>query len=260
MIHHLPRLHIISIWQEDGVREYRNSLVSNGIKNNSIDIFASPFSAWRNGDAIKEYIRELNRDPRVSGIIWLTPVPSERWEERIYDSIDPKKDVDCQTHANFQAFLDGKTVPFAPATAEAVRSIIEAQKIQNLKVAIVGKGPAVGLPLAELYRRQGVDYVSIESYTKNNPHWEEELRDSGANVVVWAARGAYCINASNIPERAQFYVDVAYCNTQNEQWVWNIDQSIKSSIQGIQNYEVWKATTRILIEHVKRAHEIMRSQ
>lgn len=262
-----PRLQVLTIGNEDWVAPYRNALIGNGIWDDRIDIHVSPYGASRDPNYIIEHIERLNISPHVSGIIGLTPTPDAHYDAGVYNRIAPEKDVDCQTQENFKAFLNGdESVPFAPATAEAVKKVIEEQWFEHLKVAVLGKWPAVGLPLTELLRRDGIEHVNIESWERENPNWEQELRESKANVVVWAARWAHCITPKNLPiDTLKYGIDVAYCerNTHGnweKEIVGNFSPWVIGMLDGdTKNYEVGRATTKQLIEHVIRAHEIMNS-
>ena len=267
----IPRLQVLSIWIESWVQSYEKSLVANWRRDDSLDIHTSPYSAGRNPENIISDIQELNANSRISGIIGLTPTPDEHFRGKVYDHIAPDKDVDCQTSHNFQAFLDGDTsVPFAPATAEAVLKMIQEQWLEKNNVAIVGKWPAVGLPLGKLCKRAWIEYTLIEPWKKLNPNWEDELKSSWANIVVWAARDGYNITPLNVPDGLEFWVDVAYCDIQS---CWEDDDNQIKTVGNFspelvqqlwrannkKNFEVGRATTRVLIEHVKRAHEAMGS-
>jgi len=259
----IPRLQVITVWKESWVDAYRWALLWNGIRDEDIDIHLSPYSARRSPQLIINDILDHNEDNRVSGIIGLTPTPDTHYKAKVFDQIDPRKDVDCQTRHNFHAFLDGdETVPFAPATAEAVLKIIEQQGIENMNIAILGKGAAVWLPLAELCNRKKIPYTIIQSWAKKNPNWENDLRDSKANVVVWAWRDGHTVNQNNIPSKLKYGVDVTYADVTMDNWdiqtVGSFSPCMKDIIPGYAwNSDVGRVTTKTLIEHVKKAHQLM---
>jgi len=205
----IPRLQVVTIWKESWVDAYRGALLWNGIRDEDIDIHLTPYSKRRNPQLIINDILQHNQDDRVSWIIGLTPTPDAHYKAKVFDNIDPRKDVDCMTKKNFHAFLNGdESVPFAPATAEAVLKIIEQQGIEDMNIAILGKWAAVWLPLAELCRRKKIPHTIIQSWAVKNPDWEKDLRNSQANIVVWAWRGAHVVNNKNIPSKLKYGVDV----------------------------------------------------
>lgn len=51
-------------------------------------------------EQVLELIGELNRDPRIDGILVQSPPPPQIDEEKVIAAIDPAKDVDCFSERN----------------------------------------------------------------------------------------------------------------------------------------------------------------
>ena len=90
-------------------------------------------------------------DPLVDGVIIELPLPSGIPLAGLRDRLDPAKDVDGITPANRAALFDGdEEGALVPATALACVRMIEhcGRTIRGAAVAVVGRGPTVGRPVA----------------------------------------------------------------------------------------------------------------
>lgn len=127
-------------------------------------------------------IRNLNQNPKVSGIIIQYPV-YRQWDfEELMSNIDPKKDVD--------GFLNDS--PFKGATALAVWEMLTAfayqegfqaaeEFLKGKQVVLLGKGRTAGGPTRDLLKEKNIPFVLIDSKTK-----EPEKLIKNADVVISA--------------------------------------------------------------------------
>jgi len=106
------------------------------------------------GDVVGKII-ELNRDPRVTGIILLVPVPAHLNARALQQVIDPLKDVDGVNAANLGNVVRGN-MEMAPCTAQAVMELVKASglKLRGLECVMVGHSEIVGKPVALLLLEQ----------------------------------------------------------------------------------------------------------
>ena len=65
-------------------------------------------------EQVLELIGELNRDPRIDGILVQSPPPPQIDEEKVIAAIDPAKDVDCFSERNVGKLLIGKEASSCP--------------------------------------------------------------------------------------------------------------------------------------------------
>ena len=90
-------------------------------------------------------------DPRVDGVIIELPLPAGIPLPLLCGRLDPAKDVDGITAANRSALFDGREEQaLVPATALACVRMIEqcGRTITGAAIAVVGRGPTVGRPVA----------------------------------------------------------------------------------------------------------------
>ena len=96
-------------------------------------------------------VGRASRDPLVDGVIIELPLPEWIPLAGLCDRLDPAKDVDGITAANRGALFDGhEERALVPATALACVRMIErcGRTIRGAAVAVVGRGPTVGRPVA----------------------------------------------------------------------------------------------------------------
>lgn len=100
----------------------------------------------------------LNEDDGVHGIIVTLPLPKGIDEERILGAIELIKDVDCLNPANRGRLAFGKAA-FLPATPAGIMELLKTYEIpfSGKHVVVIGRGKAVGWPLAQMLMCKGSD-------------------------------------------------------------------------------------------------------
>lgn len=100
--------------------------------------------------------RELHRavdrlcsDPDIHGVFVQVPLPEHVDVRALRERIAPEKDVDCFHPENLGRLVAGDP-RFVPATTAAVCRLLESASVSldGQHVVIVGRSPAIGLPLA----------------------------------------------------------------------------------------------------------------
>lgn len=97
-------------------------------------------------------IDDLNRDPRIHGILVQSPVPSHIDSTAVYSAVLPTKDVDGFHPVNVGKLMLGDRSGFVPCTPAGVHELlIRSQvKIEGAEVVVLGRGNIVGKPMAAL--------------------------------------------------------------------------------------------------------------
>lgn len=152
-----------------------------------------------NREDFKEAFAAINRDPDVTGILLLKPLPPQIPEREIEAIIDPAKDLDGISPVNMAKVFAGEADGFAPCTAEAVVEVLKAYgiPISGKRAVIVGRSLVVGRPLAMLLLKENATVTVCHTRTKN---LEEECRR--AEILVAAAGRAKMLGASHVGEQA----------------------------------------------------------
>ena len=100
-------------------------------------------------------VKKASNDPEVHGIIVQLPLVNKEWTDEVVAEIAPEKDVDG---------LTGKG-NFDSATAGAINWLMAGYNIEldGKKIAIVGKGRLVGMPLIKMWKNSGFNVTVFDS-------------------------------------------------------------------------------------------------
>jgi methylenetetrahydrofolate dehydrogenase (NADP+)/methenyltetrahydrofolate cyclohydrolase len=115
-------------------------------------------------------IQKLNNDPEIDGFIVQLPLPKHISEEKVIESIDPKKDVDGFHPVNVGRVVAGMPA-FVSATPFGIMELLRRYKIQTSgkNCVVIGRSNIVGRPMSILLSQKGVDctVTLCHSRTKN---------------------------------------------------------------------------------------------
>ena len=103
----------------------------------------------KDSDDIAAKITEANNDENISGIILQLPIVEKEKTDELTALIAPAKDVDgLSGNGNYDS-----------ATATAINWLLAGYdiKLDNAKIAIVGRGKLVGAPLLKMWQNSGFD-------------------------------------------------------------------------------------------------------
>ncbi len=118
-------------------------------------------------------IADLNADPRVHGILVQAPLPAamgKRAAERVFDAIDPDKDVDGFHPRNVGLLVQNRSV-LAPCTPSGVIELLtrEAITIAGKHAVVIGRSEIVGKPMALLLLHKDATVTVCHSRTPDLP-------------------------------------------------------------------------------------------
>lgn len=143
-------------------------------------------------------VEQLNRDPRVNGILVQLPVPSQIDDHRIIAAIAPEKDVDAFTEGNVGKIMIGE-YNLLPCTPAGCLDLIDSTgvSIEGKNCVVIGRSNIVGKPMAMLLLHRNGTVTICHSRTKN-------LREicSQADILVAAVGKAGFVTADMVKEGA----------------------------------------------------------
>lgn len=122
-----------------------------------------------------ELLNKLNKDDNINAILVQLPLPKHINENRISESIQPDKDVDCFNPINVGKFFNNKNTDYndmiLPCTANGclklIKSINNYQNIEGKRAVIIGRSNIVGKPIAQLLLNENCTVTIVHSKTKN---------------------------------------------------------------------------------------------
>lgn len=150
-------------------------------------------------------IRALALDPSVTGILVQQPVPAHLDGERLLSLIPVEKDVDGLTTASMGRLLRGLD-SLVPCTPLGVLRILQhyGANTRGKRVVVVGRSALVGLPLAVLLSRKGVDATVTLAHSRT-VDLAAVCRE--ADIVVSATGQAHSIGLDHVKPGA-WVIDV----------------------------------------------------
>jgi methylenetetrahydrofolate dehydrogenase (NADP+)/methenyltetrahydrofolate cyclohydrolase len=119
-------------------------------------------------DELLALIGQLNRDPRVHGILVQLPLPKSIATETVINAIDPAKDVDG-LHPNNAGRLAGGLAALSPCTP--LGCIILARSVhaslEGMNAIVIGRSNLVGRPLVQLLLNENATVTIAHSRSRD---------------------------------------------------------------------------------------------
>src|SRR5437667_12615846 len=174
-----PRLAAVSVGIDPAANTYQQRLAARGKK---LDIAVDEIDLP--GDTSERQLvvtlERLGTDPRVHGILLLTPLPGTLDEGHIVDHIVPAKDVEGMSPFNVGLLADGRP-RFVPSTAEAVIELLKFHGIalRGARAVVIGRSTVIGRPAAYLLLKEDATVTIAHSNTR-----DLQTISKGAEVVV----------------------------------------------------------------------------
>lgn len=220
----VPKLAIIRVGEKPDDMSYERSAVKKmeafGLR---VQIFVFPKDI--SDEEFKEAFQKINKDPDVTGILLLRPLPRQIKEKEIEAMIDPKKDLDGISPVNIAKVFSGDPSGFAPCTAEAVIEILKANNIsiEGKRAAVIGRSMVIGKPLSMLLLKENATVTICHTRTKELP---EICRQ--AEILVAAAGKAGMVEESWVSDGA-VVIDVGINVDENGKLCGDVDQASMES-------------------------------
>jgi methylenetetrahydrofolate dehydrogenase (NADP+)/methenyltetrahydrofolate cyclohydrolase len=206
-----PGVATILVGDDGGAHFYRGQ-----IEKNTSTVGFAYFNHTLPGDTpereVLDLIGRLNDDPAVHGILALMPMAEGIEQAKVFNAIDPLKDLDCVNPANVGHVLLGDFL-FAPATPSACIEILDREgiELQGLDVTIVNHSNIVGKPAALLCLNRNASVHVVHIFSKDVPSACRE-----ADVLISAAPVQNLIKGDMVKEGA-IVVDVTTIRVDGKQ-------------------------------------------
>ncbi|NLV35636.1 MAG: bifunctional methylenetetrahydrofolate dehydrogenase/methenyltetrahydrofolate cyclohydrolase FolD [Clostridiaceae bacterium] len=170
-------------------------------------------------------ISDLNKDPKVNGILVQLPLPAHINEDKIIPAISPDKDVDAFHPENTGRIMNGNPV-FLPCTPAGIMELIKesGMQVEGKKCVVVGRSNIVGKPMAMLLMAANGTVTICHSRTRD---LEEECRK--ADILVAAIGRPEYIKGSFIKPGA-VVIDVGMNRLESGKLVGDVEFSTACEI------------------------------
>ncbi len=148
-------------------------------------------------------VEELNRDPKIHGILVQSPPPKQIDEAAIVRALDPRKDVDGFHPLNVAKLAMGDPTGFVPCTPLGVQRLLIESKIDiaGAHVVVLGRSMIVGKPVALLLmqKAKGGDATVTVAHSRSK-NLEEITRS--ADILIAAIGRAHFVKADHVCDGA----------------------------------------------------------
>jgi methylenetetrahydrofolate dehydrogenase (NADP+) / methenyltetrahydrofolate cyclohydrolase len=130
------------------------------------------FSFEPSGDStqaeVEALLRELNEDPRVSGILLQLPTPEHIDGSFLTTLIDPRKDVDGLTPISAGLLAKGRP-GLRPCTPAGVMELLRRHdvELEGAEAVVVGRSDLVGKPMGALLLAENATVTTCHSRTRD---------------------------------------------------------------------------------------------
>jgi methylenetetrahydrofolate dehydrogenase (NADP+) / methenyltetrahydrofolate cyclohydrolase len=123
-------------------------------------------------EQVETWVKKLNEDPKVSGILVQLPMPAHIDEERVLSLISLEKDVDGFSPVNIGRLAQkGRQPLFVPCTPYGCIYLLEqvGVKIEGANAVVLGRSNIVGMPVALLLIGKNATVTVCHSHTRDLP-------------------------------------------------------------------------------------------
>jgi len=208
------------------------------------------------GDTSQEeflsFIRKLNNDENIHGILIMRPLPHQISENTIKYVISPEKDVDCFNPINASKVMSGEEGGFAPCTPAAVIEILNYYNIapKSKKAVVIGRSMVVGRPVAMMLLKKHATVTVCHTKTADLSRETQQ-----ADILVAAAGKAKMVNKEMVKPGA-VVIDVGINFDEKDKMCGDVDYEEVSQIAGMITPipgGVGSVTSTILVKHVIQA-------
>ncbi|PYL34646.1 MAG: bifunctional 5,10-methylene-tetrahydrofolate dehydrogenase/5,10-methylene-tetrahydrofolate cyclohydrolase [Verrucomicrobia bacterium] len=148
-------------------------------------------------------VDELNRDPKVHGILVQSPPPKQIDEAAIVRALDPRKDVDGFHPLNMAKLAMGDPTGFVPCTPLGVQRLLIESKIDiaGAHVVVLGRSMIVGKPVALLLMQKAKGGDATVTVAHSRSKNLEEITCS-ADILIAAIGRAHFVKADHVRDGA----------------------------------------------------------
>ena len=116
-------------------------------------------------------LKTLNADEQIHGVLLFRPLPKSLrpYQSKIFNALDPAKDVDGMTDGSAAGVFLGTDAGFAPCTPSACMAMLDHSCIDpcGKRTVVIGRSPVVGKPLAMLLLNRHATVTICHTRTKD---------------------------------------------------------------------------------------------
>lgn len=158
-------------------------------------------------ETLLEKVREINANDEIDGLIVQLPLPDHISEQKVIETIDPRKDVDGFHPVNVGRMVIGLPA-YLPATPAGILELIRRYKIETegKHVVVVGRSNIVGKPVSIMLGQKSYPGNATVTLTHSRTKNLKEVAAS-ANILI-AALGKPEFLTADMVKKGAVVIDV----------------------------------------------------
>ncbi|MBR2588150.1 MAG: bifunctional 5,10-methylenetetrahydrofolate dehydrogenase/5,10-methenyltetrahydrofolate cyclohydrolase [Bacilli bacterium] len=203
-------------------------------------------------EEIINYIKKINDNPKVNGIIIDMPIIPKYNAHRIINMVAQIKDVDGQTDENMIKLMNNDSC-FVPCTVLGIENILKYYKIDisEKKVTIINRSNVIGKPLLFRLLHDNCTVTLCHSKTKDLKNICKQ-----SEIIITAIGKKHYLNKEYISKN-QIIID-AGITTENNKVYGDVATEVQEDCLYITKVPggVGQMTTISLIENLYKAYQI----
>lgn len=167
-----PGLHIVLVGDDPASQVYVRNKERAGHEA-GLDVRVHRLASTTSAPQLLELVSQLNHDDSCDAILVQSPLPhtlGKAVEQRVFDALDPAKDVDCFHPENVGRLAQGRAV-LAPCTPSGVMELLLREKlpVAGQRAVVIGRSEIVGKPMALLLLQRDATVTICHSRTRDLP-------------------------------------------------------------------------------------------
>ena len=223
----VPKLVVILVGTDPASQTYVRSkskkAQSLGLRSETIQYPASVTQ-----DELIQKIKELNDDKDTHGVLVQLPLPAHIHKHRLFEMLDPKKDVDGLMAENAGKLMLG-TPQLVPCTPHGVLEMLKFYSIplEGAQAVVLGRSDIVGKPMAQILLNENATVTVCHSKTR-----DLERIARSADILIAAIGRPRMVGVNWVKEGA-VVVDVGI-HRENDKLCGDVDwESVQSRCHAI---------------------------
>jgi methylenetetrahydrofolate dehydrogenase (NADP+)/methenyltetrahydrofolate cyclohydrolase len=189
------------------VRRKQNACHEVGIKSYLLQPSENVATAQQLETYLLRTIRELNQNPGVNGILVQLPLPYGADAMKVFDVIDPIKDVDVFSPTNVGLLSQGRA-RYIPCTPHGISELLKRNGLstEGKKVVVISRSNIVGKPLGSLLIQDTHNATVTICHDRTPPELLRNVCHSADIVVVGVGKPGFLTEDMVAP--GQIIIDV----------------------------------------------------
>ena len=246
-----PTLMIIRAGETPGDLSYEKG-IEKRCEALSVRVVKEQLPADVSQERLTEVIKGANSNRDINGVLLFRPLPPHLDRQKAENMLDAGKDVDCMTDLSLAGIFSGKSLGFAPCTAQACMEILDYYGIDctGKKAVVIGRSLVVGKPAAMMLLSKNATVTVCHTKTKDLPLIARE-----ADILIAAAGKARMIGADYLRE-GQIVLDVGIHTDPDGRLCGDVDGQAASMAGCVYTPVpggVGAVTSTVLVSHVAAA-------